>query len=140
MGVRSYPWERKNSLQNRALARCCAVKHATELAHNPDTHAGFPDSITLLAPQWGSAVSPGRGNTRARIALSLGAVLSNTLVNWLSNPHTHAEFLDSIKGLAPQWGSAVTPGRGITRARIALSLGAVLSNTRLNLLYNSHTR
>ena len=54
--------------QNRGVNSAC----------NYATDAEFVDSITLLAPQWGSAVDFGGAKIRARIALSFGAVRPNT--------------------------------------------------------------
>ena len=51
------------------------------------SHAEFHDSITLLAPQWGSAVHFGGPKIRARIALSHGAVCPNTGLNSACNVH-----------------------------------------------------
>ena len=94
------------------------------LHRNHHAHAEFNDSITLLAPQWGSAVHFGGTKIRARIALSLGAVRPNARPNSACNQHADVEFVDSITLLAPQWGSAVHFGGPKIRARIALSLGA----------------
>ena len=108
------------------------------LHSNHHAHAEFNDSITLLAPQWGSAVHFGGPKIRARIALSLGAVRPNTGVNSACNLHANAEFVDSITLLAPHWGSAVQFGGAKTCARIALSLGAVRPNTEVNSACNLH--
>ena len=80
------------------------------------------DGITLLAPQWGSAVDFGGAKIRARIALSLGAVPPNSRVNLHCNHDAHAESDDSITLLALPWGSAVQFGGTKIRARIALPL------------------
>ena len=105
---------------------------------NHDAQAGFDDSITLLAPQWGSAVHFGGPKIRARIALSFGAVPPNARVNSACNLHADAEFVDSITLLAPPWGSAVHFGGAKIRARIALSFGAVRPYARSNSACNLH--
>ena len=99
---------------------------------NHHAHAEFDDRITLLAPQWGSAVHFAGAQTRARIALSLRAVRSNSRVNLHCNHHAHAEFDDGISLLAPQWGSAADFGGAKIRARIALSLRAVRPHSRVD--------
>merc|ERR1711965_16405 len=81
--------------QNRGVNSAC--KYVTD--------AEFVDSITLLAPQWWSAVDFGGAKIRARIALSLGAVRQNRGVISACNYFTDAEFVDSITLLVPQWGS-----------------------------------
>ena len=100
--------------------------------------AEFYDSITLLAPPWGSVVHFGGAEIRARIALPFGAVHPQSMLNLHCNHHAHAEFDDSITLLAPPWGSAVHFGGAKIRARIALPFGAVRPNSMLNLHYNSH--
>ena len=90
------------------------------------------DSITRLAPPWGSAVDFGGAKTRFRIAFSLGAVRQNRRLNSACNYVADAEFVDGITLLAPQWGSAIDFGGAKILLRIALSLGAVLQNRRLN--------
>ena len=105
---------------------------------NHHARADFDDCITLLAPQWGSAVHFGGAKIRARIALSLRAVRPNSRLNLHCNHHAHAEFDDSISLLAPPWGSAVHFGGAKIRARIALSYGAVPPNARLNSACNLH--
>ena len=89
-------------------------------------------TIILLAAQWGSAVDFGGAKIRTRITSSLGAVRQNRGVNSACNYVTDAEFVDSIALLAPQWGSAVDFGGAKIRLRIALSLGAVRQNRRVN--------
>mgnify|MGYP006945553860 CR=1 FL=1 len=71
---------------------------------------GFVDGITLLAPQWRSAVDFGGAKIRLRIALSLGAVRQNRRLNSACNYVADVEFVDSITLLAPQWGSVVDVG------------------------------
>ena len=108
------------------------------LACNLHADAEFDDSITHLAPPWGSAVDLGGAKIRARIALSLTAGRSNPRLNLACNLHADAEFDDSITHLAPPWGSVVDFGGAKIRARIALSLGAVRSNPRVNSARNLH--
>ena len=124
MGVCSSLRGTKDSRQNRALAWSFCPNTGLNSACNLHADAEFVDSITLLAPQWGSAVHFGGPKIRARIALSLGAVRSNTGLNSACNLHADAGFVDSITLLAPQWGSAVHFGGPESRLRIALSLGA----------------
>ena len=64
---------------------------------NHHAHAEFDDSITLLAPPWGSAVHFGGAKIRARIALSLKAVRQNSRLNLHCDHHAHADFDDSIE-------------------------------------------
>ena len=103
---------------------------------NHYAHAESDDSITLLAPQWESAVDFGGAKMRARIVLSLGAVRPNRGVNPACNLHADAEFVDGITLLAPQWGSAVHFGGPKIRARTALSLRVVRPKSMLNLHRN----
>ena len=92
--------------------------------HWRGAEAEIVDNITVLAPQWGSAVDFGEQETGARIALSLGAGCQNRGMNSACDSVADAEFVDSITLLAPPWGSAVHFGGPKIRARIALSLGA----------------
>ena len=71
---------------------------------------GFDDSITHMAPPWGSAVDFGGRGICARIALSLGAVRQNRGLNSALNLHADAGFVDSITPLAPQFGLQFTSG------------------------------
>ena len=68
--------------------------------HSPD--GGFVDSITLLAPQWGAADHIGGPKSRARIALSLGAVRSNPCPLERRRRGAEAEIVESITLVAPQ--------------------------------------
>ena len=95
-------------------------------------------SITLLAPQWVSAVHFGGPESRLRIALSLGAVRPNTGVNLACNLHADNEFVDSITLLAPKGWSAVHFGGPTCRARLPHSLGAPPRRVRMNSACNLH--
>ena len=53
------------------------------------------ESITLLAPPWGSALDFGGRGIRARIALPRGVVRPKSMLNLHLNQHTHAESDDS---------------------------------------------
>ena len=90
----------------------------------------------IWLPHWGLQL--GGPKIRARIALSLGAVPPKSMVNPHCNRHAHAEFDYSITHLAPPWGSVVHFGGPKIRARIALSLGAVLPKSMLNPHCNRH--
>ena len=68
---------------------------------NRHAHAEFDDSITLLAPPWGSAVHFGGAKIGARIAVSLGAVGPKGMLNLHRDHDAHAEFNDSMTILAP---------------------------------------
>ena len=84
---------------------------------------GFVDSITLLAPHWESAVHFGGPDARARLALSFGAVRSNTVLKSACNLHADAGFDDNITFLAPQRGSAINfGGSRQNRSRSELSV------------------
>ena len=92
-------------------------------------NADIDNSITLLAPHWGSAVHFGGPKIRARIALPCGAVRSNTCDHRRRWRGIDAEIDDRITVLAPPWESAVHFGGPKIRARIALPCGAGRSNT-----------
>ena len=140
MGVCSSLRGTKDSRQNRAPVRSCPPNPGPNWASNSHADDEFDDSITHLAPPWGSVVHFGGPDTRVRIALPLGAVHRKSRLNLHSNHHAHAEFDDSITLLAPPWGSAVHFGGPETRARIALPLGAVRQKSRLNLhcIHDTH--
>ena len=98
-------------------------------ACNLHADADFVDSITVLAPQCGSAVHFGGPKIRARIALPCGAGRSNTCDHRRRWRGIDAEIDDRITVLAPPWESAVHFGGPKIRARIALPCGAGRSNT-----------
>ena len=128
----------RTSSQNRALAWSFCPNTGLNSACNLLADGGFVDSTTPLAPQWGSAVHFGGPKIRARIALSFGAVRSNTCSHSRSWRCADAEFVDSITLLAPPWGSAVHFGGAKIRARIALPFGAVRPKSMVNLHCNHH--
>ena len=138
MGVCSSLRGSRDSRQNRDLARAVRPQSIVNVHCNHDAQVEFGDSITLLAPQWGSAVHFGGGKIRARIALPLGAVQQKSMLNLHRNHHAHAELDDGITLLVPQWGSAVHFGGAKIRARIALPLGAVRQKSMLKLHRNHH--
>ena len=104
MGVCSSLRGTKDSRQNRALAWSFCPNTGVNSACNLHADVEFVDSITLLAPPWGSAVHFGGPKIRVRIALSLGAVRPNTGGNSACNLHAYVEFVDGITLLAPPWG------------------------------------
>ena len=108
------------------------------LHDNPHADAEFVDSITHLAPPWGSAVHFGGPKIRAKIALSFRTVRPNSRLNLHCNHHAHAEFDDSITLLSPPWGSAVHFGGAKIRTRIALAPGPVPPKSMVNPHCNRH--
>ena len=91
----------------------------------------------IWLPHGGLQLTSGE-QTRLRIALSYRAVRSNPRLNSACNLHADAEIDDSIRHLAPPWGSAVDFGGAETLPKIALSFGAVRSNLRVKSGCNLH--
>ena len=87
--------------------------------------------MTVLAPPWESAVHFGGAKIRLRIALSLGAVGSNTCDHTPRKCIADDEFVDSITVLAPPWGSAIPFGSKDSLQNRALAW-SFRSNTGVN--------
>ena len=78
-------------IRARTALSLVAVRPNGRLNSACNLHAdgGFVDSVTLLAPQWESAIEFGGAKFHARIALSLGAVRQNRGVNSACNYATN---------------------------------------------------
>ena len=125
MGVCSSLRGTRKSSQNRALVRSCRITTCYHTPRKCTADDEFVDSNTLLAHPWGSAVHCGRPASRVRIALSFGAVGSNTCDHPPRKCTVDAEFVDSITPLTPPRGSAVHFGVSITIHTRTLNLPTI---------------
>ena len=96
--------DQKLVLKSRLSLGAVRQNPGVNLACNLFADAGFDDSITHMAPPWGSAVDFGGAGIRARIALSLGAVPPNPGLNLTCNLFADAGFDDGITHMASPMG------------------------------------